>query len=121
MSFLRSRLAQQKVMCAIELKDGERWPQGRLISVGGLVLVRQRPATASGIVFMTIEDETGIANLIVRPHIYERCRKAAKHGVIVIARGKVERQGEVIHINVTRLDDASDQMRELLARSRDFH
>jgi error-prone DNA polymerase len=121
LSFLRARLEKHKVQQAVELKDESRWPQGRHVSVAGIVLVRQRPGTASGIVFMTIEDETGIANLIIRPHIFEKYRQPAKHGVIIIARGKVERQGEVIHINVTRLEDAGEEMRSLLARSRDFH
>ncbi len=120
-SFMRERLTARKVTRSIELKNAQRWPQGKTIAVGGIVLVRQRPGTASGIVFITIEDETGIANLIVRPHIYERYRRVAKHGVIVIARGQVERQGEVIHINVSRIEDASDEMRELLTTSRDFH
>ena len=121
MSFIRERMNQRNVRKAIELKDERLWPQGRIISVAGVVLVRQRPGTASGIMFMTIEDETGIANLIIRPKVFERFRQAARHGVIVVARGPVERQGEVIHVNVTRIDDASDEMRTLLARSRDFH
>ena len=121
MSFVRERMNQRNVRRAIELKDERHWPQGRIISVAGVVLVRQRPGTASGIMFMTIEDETGIANLIIRPKVFERFRHAARHGVIVVARGPVERQGEVIHVNVTRMDDASDEMRMLLARSRDFH
>jgi error-prone DNA polymerase len=120
-SFMRAQLTSRKVIRNGDLKDAERWPQGRWIAVAGVVLVRQRPGTASGIVFMTIEDETGIANLIVRPHIYDRYRRAAKHGVIVIARGRVERQGEVIHVNVSRIEDASGHMRDLLTRSRDFH
>jgi error-prone DNA polymerase len=120
-SFIRGQLKARSVIQNNDLKNAERWPQGRHVAVGGIVLVRQRPGTASGIVFMTIEDETGIANLIVRPRIYERYRRAAKHGVIVIARGSVERQGEVIHVNVSRIEDASNQMRDLLTVSRDFH
>ena len=120
-SFIRERLAQRRVRSNSDLQDSVRWRQGKFIAVAGIVLVRQRPSTASGIVFMTIEDETGVANLIIRPHVYERYRRIAKHSVIIIARGRIERQGEVIHINVTRIEDAGEEMHELLARSRDFH
>ncbi len=89
--------------------------------MAGLVLVRQRPGTASGIVFMTLEDETGVANLIVRPPIYQRHRKAARHGVVVLARGRVERQGDVVHILVHRLEDAQGALASLSARARNFH
>jgi len=86
-----------------------------------LVLVRQRPATASGIVFMTIEDETGIANLIIRPPIYERYRQAARHGVAIQARGTVERQGAVVHVLVASLEKFDDALTDLVSTSRDFH
>jgi error-prone DNA polymerase len=85
------------------------------------VLVRQRPGTASGIVFMTLEDETGTANLIVRPHVYERYRAIARHGIVILARGTVEREGDVVHVMVRSLDSAEDAIRELAARSRNFH
>jgi error-prone DNA polymerase len=81
--------------------------------------MRQRPGTASGIVFMTLEDETGIANLIIRPRIYQRYRKAARHSVCLIAHGTVERQGEVIHVIVDKVE--SIDAATLRARSRDFH
>ena len=72
--------------------------------IAGLVLVRQRPSTAKGIVFMTIEDETGSANLIIRPDIWARDRRAAKHSVAIIARGIVERQSGVINVVVRRIE-----------------
>jgi DNA polymerase III alpha subunit len=71
-SFLRPMLEARGAVPAVEMRDQEKWPHGAQAAVGGMVLVRQRPGTASGIVFMTIEDETGTANLIVRPHIYQR-------------------------------------------------
>ncbi len=106
---------------ARQLKDAERFPQGKVVSVAGIVLVRQRPATASGIIFMTLEDETDIANLIIRPHIYDRFRPAARHGVIILARGPVERQGEVIHVLVNRLESLEWPVGALQTSSRDFH
>jgi len=120
LSFLRDELRAMRITEAKELKDESRWPQGRMIAVAGLVLVRQRPATANGIVFMTLEDETGIANLIVRPQIYERYRPVARHGVVVLARGRVERQGEVVHVHVRSLEGLDERMEALAARSRNF-
>jgi error-prone DNA polymerase len=121
LSFLREMLNQRRVTPARELSDEQHWAHGTRISVAGVVLVRQRPATAAGLIFMTIEDETGIANLIVRPNIYERYRQAARHGVGIVAHGMVERQGAVVHVLVRRLESMDDQLRDLLAPSRDFH
>ena len=70
---------------------------------------------------MTLEDETGIANLVVRPRIYERDRKAARHGVVLLARGRVERDGDVVHVLVDRLDNLDDELAALVVSSRDFH
>lgn len=95
--------------------------QGQWIRVSGLVLVRQRPSTARGIVFCTLEDETGTANLMIRPHIYEKYRHTAHGSAALIAEGKVERQGEVVHVQVTRLRDMSKSLARLRTISRDFH
>ncbi|MGR3344009.1 MAG: helix-hairpin-helix domain-containing protein, partial [Paracoccaceae bacterium] len=120
-SFIRSMLESRGAIEAGQLKDHKRYPQGAVVSVAGIVLVRQRPATASGIIFMTLEDETDIANLIIRPHIYDRFRPAARHGVIILARGKVERQGEVIHILVDHVQSIEWPAEALQTSSRDFH
>ncbi len=120
-SFLRAELAAQGAVPAAELRDERCWPHGARTAVAGLVLVRQRPGTASGIVFMTLEDETGSANLIVRPQVYERYRRAARHGVVILARGTVERQGDVVHLMVRSLEDADQAMASLASRSRNFH
>jgi error-prone DNA polymerase len=120
MSFLRDELRQRGVTEAVELKDEARWRQGRPIIVAGLVLVRQRPATANGIIFMTLEDETGIANLIVRPQVFERDRRVARHGVAVMAEGWVERQGQVVHVQVKRFLGLDDRLAQLAATSRNF-
>ena len=121
LSFLRDSLTKRSVTPTGELADEAKWPHNTPANVAGLVLVRQRPATASGLIFMTIEDETGIANLIVRPHVYERFRQAAKHGVAVLAKGIVERQGAVVHVVVKRIDSLDEEISDLLVRSRDFH
>jgi error-prone DNA polymerase len=120
-SFIRDKLTALGAIPTGQLKDESRWPHGKRIAVAGLTLVRQRPSTANGIVFMTIEDETGIANLIIRPDVYARCRKAARHGVVVLARGRVERQGEVVHVLAFDLQEVSLDTVDLDSRSRDFH
>ncbi|MAE65690.1 MAG: error-prone DNA polymerase [Phycisphaeraceae bacterium] len=119
-SFIRERLARLGATPAGELADEQKWPGGRAIAVAGIILIRQRPGTASGIVFMTLEDETGVANLIVRPPVFERYRTAARHAVCVLARGRVERQGQVVHVMTTKFESLDDQMQNLLHRSRDF-
>jgi DNA polymerase III alpha subunit len=88
-SFLRDELRGEGVTEARELADEKRWPHGRRVAVAGLAICRQRPSTANGIVFMTLEDETGISNLIISPEIYQRDRRIARHGVSVVARGKI--------------------------------
>jgi len=120
-SFCRDELAARGAVPAREFTFEHKWPHGSKAAVAGIVLVRQRPGTASGIVFMTLEDETGTANLIVRPQVYQRYRRAARHGVIVLARGTVERQGAVVHILVESIENAAGAFAPLAARSRDFH
>ena len=88
--------------------------------VAGLVLVRQRPGTASGITFVTLEDETGVANLIVRPAIWERYRRAATTATALLAHGRLERQAEVIHVLVSKLQDVAPFTAKLASQSRDF-
>jgi error-prone DNA polymerase len=117
-SFLRDELTARKIARAAELVTAK---QGRWIQVAGLVLIRQRPGTASGIVFVTIEDETGIANLIIKPDVYDRCRAAARHASLLQADGNVERQGQVVHIMVKRLHDLSSWLAGDTPKSRDFH
>jgi error-prone DNA polymerase len=104
-------------------KNGQlkRMRNGQPVAVAGLVTVRQRPGTAKGMVFMTLEDETGMANLVIRPNIWERERRIARYKIALIAEGHVERQGEVIHVMVRRLHDLSARLANLTHRSRDFH
>jgi len=69
---------------------------------------------------MTLEDESGIANLIIRPRVFDRHRAAARHGRVVLARGRVERQGKVVHVMAKRLETIEDRLEMLATRSRDF-
>jgi len=121
MSFIRDTLTERKFITARVLQDETLSPHGRRVSVAGLVLVRQRPGTASGIVFITLEDETGIANLIVKPDIYERHRRVAKLSTSLAAWGRVERNGSVVHVLVSKLASLDDMSEGIKSRSRDFH
>jgi error-prone DNA polymerase len=79
-------------------------PDGSAIALAGLVLVRQRPGTASGVIFMTLEDETGIANLVVWPKIFERYRRVVLGARLVAVRGAMQREGKVIHVIARALE-----------------
>ncbi len=121
LSFVRKRLAPAGVIECRDLRSEDTCPTGREVTVAGVVLVRQRPGTASGVVFITLEDETGIANLVVWPKVFERFRRAARLSRVLIARGKVERQGEVVHVHASHMDDLDQLIPSLARSSRDFH
>ncbi|MBU3729802.1 MAG: error-prone DNA polymerase, partial [Phycisphaerales bacterium] len=104
LSFARTALAQAGVLPCSAIGDDAAMPHGSRAAIAGLVLVRQRPPTAKGIMFMTVEDETGPANLIVRPQVYESHRMVARHAPAVIAHGTVERRHGVTHLVVRRLE-----------------
>jgi error-prone DNA polymerase len=109
----------------------------RRIAVGGLVLVRQRPGTAKGVVFLTIEDETGVANIVVWRDAFEANRRIVMGSAFLVVEGQVQKEGEVIHVVARRFTDLSARLAELredetpvtaaarssdrLVRSRDFH
>lgn len=116
-SFLRPVLDEEDVVPAIRLKD---LPHGRRLKVAGVVLLRQRPSTANGITFVTLEDETGMVNLIVRQEVWERYRPVARGATIMLAHGQLQKEAEIIHVLVTRLEDWSSALRELHTTSRDF-
>jgi len=115
---IRTELTRRKVIPAAEVWNR---PHGRWVSVAGVVIIRQRPGTAKGIVFETLEDETGIVNLIIRPDVYDRCRNAARNASVLQADGYVERQGQVQHVMAVRLHDLTDLVSNCSLRSRDFH
>jgi error-prone DNA polymerase len=115
--FLRPGLDRLGVAPASQL---QALPDGKPVRVAGIVLVRQRPGTAKGITFVTLEDETGIANLIVRPAVWQRFRQAALSATVLLAHGRLQRQGEVIHVLATRLEDLSHRLEDLGPQSRDF-
>ena len=110
MSFLRDRVTAERISsCAglRSLRDGAR------VSVAGVVLVRQRPGSAQGVVFMTIEDETGVANSVIWPKVLERMRKVVMGARLVVVHGRVQRHEDIIHVVAARLEDRSDWLRLL--------
>ena len=102
---------------------------GRFVQLAGLVTCRQRPSSASGVLFITLEDETGNANLVVWTAVMERFRKVVVHGQLLMVKGVVDREGSVIHVIVGHAEDVSDHLERLavhddeprpLTHSRDF-
>jgi len=120
-SFVRRHLDTLGVIPASTLRDERACPQKREVSVAGLVLCRQRPGTASGVVFITLEDETGIANLVVWRDTFERYRRVARLSTLMVARGLIEREGEVVHLHARHLDSLDDRLPTFASVSRDFH
>jgi error-prone DNA polymerase len=109
-AFLRVELDARKIMpCA----DLARFRDGRAVSVSGLVLVRQQPATARGVVFITIEDDTGIANLVVWSSVFEKYRRPVLNAAMLACHGRVQREGEVIHVVAERITDLTDLLATL--------
>jgi error-prone DNA polymerase len=130
MKHLRAKLRRRRVITAADLYTR---PQGERVTVAGLVLTRQRPGTASGVVFITLEDETGFCNLILYSSTFDRFYLAGRHASLLLAKGKVEREvtavrpGEVgeatpvVHLLVEHLERLDVPGRDVESMSRDFH
>ncbi len=134
--FFRSRLDELGVIPAERLKDIRN---GRKVSVGGLVLIRQRPGTAKGVVFLTLEDETGVANAVVWKDCFDLHRRTVMSASFLVVHGKVQAADGVIHVVAERFTDLSAELARMkeapeapaptvrmrtsgrLQRSRDFH
>ncbi len=117
-SFVREQLKRLRVVSAKELT---RTPDGKFVRVAGLVLVRQRPGTSKGITFVTLEDETGTMNLVIKPAIWERHYKVARRSNAWLVNGVLENREGIVHLVVGRLEDLSEQVAGLVLKSRDFH
>jgi error-prone DNA polymerase len=116
LAFLRAELAGEGLVTAAELAH---LPVNRRLSIAGIVLIRQRPGSASGVVFITIEDETGISNLIVWPAMLERFRRAALGATLLCCTGKLQREESVIHVVADRLQDMTARLNTLRDRTGD--
>lgn len=112
----RPELRRQGILTAEELwqrKDGE------FVRVAGCVVARQRPGTAKGFIFISMEDETGIANVIVTPDLYDRDRLVVTRSKFLLVEGPLQNQDKVIHVKAKRLIELSDHA--LAVQSHDFH
>lgn len=109
-SFIREKLSMLHIHASRQLascKDGDT------VKVAGLILVRQRPGTASGICFITIEDETGVANLVVFKKLFDKYRKEILRSKLLMVEGKVQIEGEVIHVVVTQCYNMNGLLKQL--------
>jgi error-prone DNA polymerase len=118
LALLRPRLARMRFVAADEIK---LLPSGSPVRAAGIVTGRQRPGTASGVVFVTLEDETGYINVIVWRDLTERQRRELLGARLMGVEGVIEREGEVIHLVAKRLSDHSALLGQITTPSRDFH
>ncbi len=109
-SFVREKLQQLHIITTQALTTGQN---GDFVKVAGLVLVRQRPGTAKGVCFITIEDETSVANLVVFPNLFEEYRKPILQSRLLMVEGQLQREGEVIHVIVKRCYNLTKLLRNL--------
>jgi error-prone DNA polymerase len=116
MAYHRNALSAMGVVCACDL---QRFPDGRKTRIAGCVIARQRPGTAKGFVFLSLEDETGIANAIVTPGVYEQYRRLVTYGKFLMLEGKLQNQENVISIKAEIV--RSLEVSEVAVRSHDFH
>ena len=107
--FFRERLAALGAIRNAQLRD-EALPQDWIVTAAGLVLVRQRPGTSKGVVFMTLEDETDIANVIIWPKVFEKNRRTVMTSRFLAIRGRLQRAGLVIHLVAESFIDLSGQL-----------
>ncbi len=118
LALLRPALTAQRIRSAEEVKNARH---GQLIRTTGLVTCRQRPGTAKGTTFVTLEDETGYVNVVVWSHVAARQRNPLILARLLCVAGRVERQGEVVHLIAGRLIDQTAMLGELDFRSHEFH
>jgi len=114
---LRHRLARYRYVRADSLRD---FSDGTKIRVAGLVITKQRPGTASGVIFVTLEDESGYVNLVVWNQIAQRDRAALLNARLMGVHGELQIEGRVIHVIANRLVDHTDMLGNLVVTSRDF-
>ena len=118
LALLRERLKKRRIHTAAEVQESRN---GQFISTAGLVTCRQRPATASGVIFVTLEDETGYINLIVWNDLAERQRRELLGSRLLAVKGEVQKEGRVVHVLARRLEDLSPLLGRLSTTSHDFH
>ncbi len=118
LALLRPRLAARHILSAAEVNA---CPDDASVEAAGIVITRQRPGSAKGVVFVTLEDETGYINLIVWEAVAKRWRRALLNSKLLGVSGTIQRQGDVLHVVARRLDDYSRLLGSLTTRPRSFH
>lgn len=116
-SFIRGQLEMLRVLSTRAINN--EVADGQVVKVAGLVLVRQRPGTAAGVCFITIEDETGFTNLVVFKNLFEKYRKEILHAKLLMVEGKLQREKEVVHVIVTKCTDLTKLLSKLVQRKQD--
>lgn len=116
-AFLRETLRARKMVACADLQHIR---DGRRVIVPGIVLVRQKPGSAKGVMFITIEDETGVANLILWQDRFAAQRRLVLSAGMIACHGRVQREGEVVHVITDRLEDLSDLLRSVGERDEPF-
>lgn len=116
-SFVRSQLEMLRILSTHAINNEAT--NGQLVKVAGLVLVRQRPGTAGGVCFITIEDETGFTNLVVFEKLFETYRKEILHAKLLMVEGRLQREGQVVHVIVSKCVDLTKLLGKLVQREQD--
>jgi len=116
-AFLREDLRRRRIVSCAEAMDAR---DGRWLEAAGIVLVRQRPGSAKGVMFITLEDETGIANLVVWAKVFEQHRRTVLSAGMVAVRGRIQREGEVVHLVARRITDLSTELASVGEREGNF-
>ncbi len=116
-AFLRKNLAARSIVTCGEAMSAR---DGRWLMTAGLVLVRQMPGSAKGVMFLTIEDETGPANVVVWPKLFERRRRVVLGSSMMAINGRIQREGEVVHLIAQQLFDLSGDLSALADRDGEF-
>jgi error-prone DNA polymerase len=115
-SFIRQQLNDLRVLSSADLKNARH---GDMVKISGLILVRQRPGTASGICFITLEDETGTSNLVVFKKLFDKYRKEIIQSRLLMVEGQLQREGEVIHVIVRRCFNFNKLLNHLIPVNHD--
>ena len=116
-AFLREELTARRIVTCAEAMSAR---DGKWLTAAGIVLVRQKPGSAKGVMFITIEDESGVANLVIWPSLYERQRRIILGASIIAVQGRIQREGEVVHLVARQLTDLSVPLAGVGDRDQNF-
>jgi error-prone DNA polymerase len=116
MAYKRAELRRERILSSAELAQATN---GSYVRTAGCVIARQRPGTASGFIFLSLEDESGIANIIIHPELYERQRLLVMGGKFLLVEGRLQNEDRVVHVRAEHVAPLS--MARIETRSHDFH